>query len=363
MSNKIKILILEDNQNDAELLQRELKKSGLSFSSEIVQTRETFENALDRFKPDIILSDYSLPSFDGVSAFHIKQKKYSDIPFIIVSGTLGEEKAVELIKNGVTDYTLKNKLFSLAPKITRALKEEKEKKEKRIVNKRLKTEHEKLLKSEIQIRNFAKHLNQVMEDGQARIARDLHDELGQQLVGIKMGIRMIKEDNYTEQSMIDEKINKLMADVDTTIQSLRKIASQLRPGIIDTLGLIPSIEFLVKEFKKKTTNKCHLELNNISEKFDKDVSTCFFRICQESLTNILKHAEATEIAIEIKKENKKLSLKISDNGKGIASRILENPFSMGLLGMRERASIIGADLNITSKKDFGTTVQLKVKIN
>ena len=242
MSNKIKILILEDNQNDAELLQRELKKLGLSFSSEIVQTRETFENALDRFKPDIILSDYSLPSFDGVSAFHIKQKKYSDIPFIIVSGTLGEEKAVELIKNGVTDYALKNKLFALAPKIIRALKEEEEKKEKRIVNKKLKTEHEKLLKSEAQIRNFAKHLNQVMEDEQARIARDLHDDLGQQLVVIKMGIRMIKEDNYTEQSMIDEKINKLMSDVDATIQSLRKIASQLRPGIIDTLGLIPSIK-------------------------------------------------------------------------------------------------------------------------
>ena len=202
-----------------------------------------------------------------------------------------------------------------------------------------------------------------MEDEQARIARDLHDELGQQLVVIKMGIAMINEDNNTEQSMIDGKINNLMSDVDATIQSLRKISSQLRPGIIDTLGLIPSIEFLVTEFKKKTTIKCHLELNNISGKFDKDVSTCFFRICQESLTNILKHAEATEITIEIKKENKKLSLKISDNGIGIASRILENPFSMGLLGMRERANIIGADLCITSKKDFGTTVQLKVKIN
>ena len=148
MSDKIKILILEDNQNDAELMQRELKKSGLSFSSEIVQTRETYENALDRFKPDIILSDYSLPSFDGVAAFHIKQKKYSDIPFIIVSGTIGEQNAVELIKNGVTDYVLKDKLFALTTKITRALKEEEERKEKRITDKKLKIEHEKLLQSE-----------------------------------------------------------------------------------------------------------------------------------------------------------------------------------------------------------------------
>lgn len=144
MTNSIKILILEDNQSDAELLQRELKKSGLIFSSEIVQTREEFENALDNFKPDIILSDYSLPSFDGVTAFHIKQKKHSDIPFIIISGTIGEENAVELIKNGVTDYALKDKLFSLAPKIIRALKDADDIKAKRIVEEKLKIQNEKL---------------------------------------------------------------------------------------------------------------------------------------------------------------------------------------------------------------------------
>ena len=112
VSDKIKILILEDNQNDAELLVRELKKSGLDFSFEHIQTRDAFEYALVNFKPDIILSDYSLPSFDGITAFYIKQKKSPDIPFIIVSGTIGEENAVELIKHGVTDYVLKDKLFS-----------------------------------------------------------------------------------------------------------------------------------------------------------------------------------------------------------------------------------------------------------
>lgn len=144
MIDSIKILILEDNQNDAELLQHELKKSGLSFSSEIVQTQHEFIAALDNFKPDIILSDYSLPSFDGVTAFHIKQKKHSDIPFIIVSGTIGEENAVELIKNGVTDYALKDKLFTLAPKITRALKDADDIIAKRIVNEKLKIQNEKL---------------------------------------------------------------------------------------------------------------------------------------------------------------------------------------------------------------------------
>ncbi|HXH98970.1 MAG TPA: response regulator [Sphingobacteriaceae bacterium] len=140
----LKILILEDNESDADLLQRELRKSGLNFTSEIVQARDTFEIALDTFKPDIILSDYSLPSFDGVSAFRIKQSIYPDIPFIIVSGIIGEESAVELIKNGVTDYVLKDKLFALTPKIHRALKETEEKMIKRISDEELKIQNKKL---------------------------------------------------------------------------------------------------------------------------------------------------------------------------------------------------------------------------
>lgn len=145
MNSSLKILILEDNPADVDLLIRELKKSDLSFTSEIVQTREAFENAIQNFKPDLILSDYSLPSFDGLTAFHIKQEKIPDIPFIIISGTIGEENAVELIKKGVTDYALKEKLFTLNPKITRALNETKEKKEKKIVEEKLKIKNGKLV--------------------------------------------------------------------------------------------------------------------------------------------------------------------------------------------------------------------------
>ena len=145
MINDLKILILEDTLSDVDLLKRELKKSDLNFIFEIVQTRETFENALDSFNPDLILSDFNLPSFDGLSAFHIKQKKSPEIPFIIVSGAIGEEKAVELIKNGVTDYTQKDKLFTLNQKITRALKEVEEKKEKKNADEKINQQHKKLL--------------------------------------------------------------------------------------------------------------------------------------------------------------------------------------------------------------------------
>ena len=145
MTSNLKILILEDNQNDADLLHRELKKSGLNFTSQIVQTRKDFEDALQHFNPDIILSDYALPAFDAVTAFRIKQNKSSNIPFIIVSGIIGEENAVELIKNGVTDYTPKDKLFTLPPKIKRALKDTEERKEKEIIGEKLKAQAAELI--------------------------------------------------------------------------------------------------------------------------------------------------------------------------------------------------------------------------
>jgi DNA-binding NtrC family response regulator len=146
MTNIVRVLILEDNQSDVDLLIRELKKHGLHFTSEVVQTRESYVNALDNYNPDIILSDYSLPAFDGVSAFNIKQNKWPDIPFIIVSGSIGEERSVELIRDGVTDYALKDRLFSLPTKVSRALKDAEEKKVKKITDEELKTQCEKLLK-------------------------------------------------------------------------------------------------------------------------------------------------------------------------------------------------------------------------
>lgn len=154
MTPGLKILILEDNESDADLLIRELKKSGLSFTAEIVQTRTAFENALENFDPDLILSDYSLPSFDAVTAFQIKQDKHAHTPFIIVSGFIGEENVVELIKAGVTDYVSKNKLITLSTKINRALNDTRARKEKIITDEKLKVINQELLElnQELEVR-------------------------------------------------------------------------------------------------------------------------------------------------------------------------------------------------------------------
>ncbi len=144
MNRSMKILVVEHDLYDIDLLRYELSRAFPNHIAEVVQTEADFCKALES-RPDIILSDYSLPSFDGTRAFEIKKQLAPDIPFILVSGTIGEENAVELIKNGVTDYALKDKLYALAPKIVRALNEAEEKQYKKSVE-------EALLKSEANLR-------------------------------------------------------------------------------------------------------------------------------------------------------------------------------------------------------------------
>jgi DNA-binding NtrC family response regulator len=129
MSKELHILILEDNANDAELMERELRNAGIVLSSKRVETKEDFLKELREFSPDLILSDYSLPQFDGLSALAIAQEKCPDIPFILVSGAIGEDLAIETLKKGATDYVLKSHLSRLVPSIMRALREAEERRE------------------------------------------------------------------------------------------------------------------------------------------------------------------------------------------------------------------------------------------
>ncbi|RZJ54463.1 MAG: hybrid sensor histidine kinase/response regulator [Flavobacterium sp.] len=156
--SKIKILIIEDNIDDAGLIVRQLQKSGMSFTSEVVDARKIFEQSLDLFNPDIVLSDYSLPSFDAVTAFEIAQNRNLKIPFIIVSGTVGEHNAVMLMKNGVTDFSSKENLEALPQKVIRALKEAEERHEKEELLEKLKVQTAELLfaNQELEIQNTEK---------------------------------------------------------------------------------------------------------------------------------------------------------------------------------------------------------------
>jgi DNA-binding NarL/FixJ family response regulator len=143
-SNDLRILILEDVKTDAELCREELREAEMVFTSRCVQDRASYLKALDEFAPDIILSDYSLPSFDGLSALKLAVQKSPDVPFIFVSGALGEETAIELLKQGATDYVLKSRLSRLGPAVSRALQEARDRKERKLAEESLKKREQAL---------------------------------------------------------------------------------------------------------------------------------------------------------------------------------------------------------------------------
>ena len=217
---------------------------------------------------------------------------------------------------------------------------------------------DRLLKAESQVRKFAGQLNNILEEERARIAREIHDEFGQQLSGLKMSLSYLKKMS-PENQQVNDLTDSMKKDIDTTMQSLREFATELRPGILDSLGLSESLEWLVSEFDEKTNINCSFSTNLKGNEFDQVKSINIFRICQEALNNVLKHSNASNLILDFTSNPKETVLTISDNGIGISSENIINPFSMGLLGMRERAILINGELTVYGDK--GTTVQLIIK--
>ena len=209
------------------------------------------------------------------------------------------------------------------------------------------------------LRMLSQHLQSVREKESKRIAREIHDELGQQLTALKMDLSWISsrvdpDDEDAEKFL--HKINAMSNLVDKTIQTVQKISAELRPGLLDDLGLVPALEWLAQEFESQMNVPCHLQLHCEMVNIDPDCSTAIFRISQEALTNVSRHAKATRVVISLKEENSALILRINDNGKGIKPDEVFAPSSLGLMGMRERVRPFSGELNITGSQKKGTTL-------
>jgi two-component system, NarL family, sensor histidine kinase UhpB len=339
MKKQIHILMVEDDDADADLEQHTLHKGGILFSLARVQTEANFIQELDRNPPDVILSDYSMPGFDGYAALNIAKKKRPEIPFIFVTGTMGEEVAIETLKNGATDYVLKTRLTRLVPAVHRALSEAQERIDRRLAEVQLRESHK-------QLRALSVYLQHVREEERTRIAREVHDELGQALTSCKLDASWLAHHLPRNQKDLSEKAEKLSTDIDSTIQTVRRIATELRPGILDYLGLAAALEWQAQEFQSRTGIRCRVSARLHGPPLDPELTTTFFRIFQETLTNVIRHAEATDVDVHLKEDAARIILEIKDNGRGISREEIADPRSMGLLGMRERAALLGGDFRI-----------------
>lgn len=354
-ARELRILLLEDNAPHAVLVEHFLRDSGLKFHLTRVETREAYLDALARDPPDMILSDYALPSFDGYTALAMAKEKAPNTPFIFVTGTMGEEVAIETLKSGATDYVLKTRLARLGPAVQRALRESADRRERQRAE-------EKLRRSLDQLRALTTYLQYVREEERTRIAREVHDELGQALTGLKLDMSWLATKVGKNKPPVAEKVRTMVAHIDETIQTVRRIATELRPGILDSLGLVAAIEWQANEFQSRTHLPCPVETTVADKTWDQEISTVFFRIFQETLTNIIRHAKATRVEVKLAEEQGRLVLTVKDDGRGITEEEIANTRSIGLVGMRERARLIGGELSLHGAPGQGTTVTLRVPL-
>lgn len=223
----------------------------------------------------------------------------------------------------------------------------------------------KLKKAEIQLRDFTKHLQNAREEERTTLSRTLHDNFGQQLTGLKMEISTFEKKignlfDIKIHPEISEKFKSMKSMLDDSIALTSRISMDLRPNVLDMLGLIPAIEWLSRDFMEKSELKINVENNAQTMKLNPAFSTEVFRIIQEALINIVRHAEATEVNIKIKSDQDTYEISVSDNGRGIKEDEKKSPYSLGLMGMRERAIIFKGEIEIKGVKNKGTKLTIKI---
>ncbi|MBY0575105.1 MAG: PAS domain S-box protein [Gallionellaceae bacterium] len=489
----LRVLFVEDSQDDADLTLFALEEGGFDVIRKRVDTEAAMRAALADCEWDVVVSDFNMPRFDTYKALAILRETDPDIPFIVVSGCIGEENAIALMKQGASDFVMKDKLARLPPAIERELRDAAARREHRLTQEAL---HEKkkllkgitaslgegvfvldadarlifmnpeaerllgwteselfgkevhriihshkqdgtplpesccgvlwvlgnggvhrseddvfwrkdgspmpvsitasaiteegknvasvavfqdisqrklaewnLLESRRQLRELASHLQSVREEERTRLARELHDELGQMLTGVKLDAKWLAAHLPDQQPDMSDKIADMSKLIDETLDAMRRVAADLRPVMLDDLGLAAAIEWLTEEFTKRTGIAIRLEMDVEPDSLDDgcdldaDVATAVFRIMQECLTNIARHAEAEHVLISLGCDDNKLMLLVTDDGKGMPAADGSRCNSYGITGMRERAHSLGGKLDMLSIPEGGTAVVATIPIN
>ncbi len=482
----LRILIIEDSEDDALLLVGCFRRAGYALDYQRVEDAEATRTALLAHPWDTVLSDHRMPNFSANAALKLMQEVQLDLPFIIVSGVIEEETAIAAMRAGAHDYLSKDRLDRLVPAVEREMREAKNRTERRVALDAVKESEARfralvtnipgmvfqlvrredgelhflyvsegasallgvaphdlslaphrffdaidaedrvsfdsamaastqelslvnwdgrilapqgdikwinlratprrpddgqihwvgiisnitqsklietqLRESRAQLAELSSHLEAAKEEERERIARDIHDDLGGTLVAIKIETSLLglKLPDDTSKSL--KRVRALEVLIDEAISTAGRVARELRPGILKDFGLAAAIECQTDDFAQRTDVVC--DTTGIGHENDPDEKTALalFRIFQETLTNVAKHAQATRVEISLTRQNGALLLEIADNGRGISADDMNKPKSFGLRSIRERMMGLGGSLEITHNKPAGARIILRAPV-
>ena len=369
--SKEKILVVDDTVSSLIWLAQLMSDEG--YEVICAKSGEKALELLDSLAPTLILLDVNMPGLGGVELCRrIKEKPdLSAVPVLFQSVSTDSETKIEGLKAGAADfvskpyqpeeiilrvrthlelYRFRTMLEKMVEVRTRQLRNE--------VNERRQAEQETAA-SKQKLRELGAHLQEVREEERKRIAREIHDALGQSLSVAQIELKRLEAAIKNGEQEMDAMVSGLRGSLNDAAETARNISENLRPGTLDVLGLGPTLENLVAKFAASTGIDCRaqVELSEDLEIEDRHATT-LYRIAQESLTNVAKHAQATDVRVHLIGSEEGLILTVHDNGVGLTSASESGRQGFGLRGMQERAEILGGSLSLESDEGLGTQVEV-----
>jgi len=348
----LRLLHIEDSPLDHDLAMAHLRRAGLRVQALRVDSELEFRRALVSQAWDVILSDFNLPGFSGLKAQEILAHSGLLVPFILVSGEIGEDTAVAAMRSGASDYLLKNNLARLAPAVEHAIAAGREREA------RLDSERE-LAASRQRLSELAQHLQTSVEMERAAIAREIHDDVGGGLTAIKFDLAWIGR--HVAAPEVQQRVQSALETVDLAIEASKRIMHNLRPAILEQ-GLVAALQWMASRFEKRNGYPCIFRTSHELMHLPAGVPLVAYRFAQEALTNVSKHAQATRVTIDLSLTRGVLSLEVADNGRGLSSADLAKARSFGLRGLHERAGTVGGWVDVSSSA-AGTVLMLSVPVS
>lgn len=347
----IDVLIVEDSADDFALLLMALRRAGYEPRHRRVQDAEGLARALGERRWDIVLSDYTLPDFSGLLALEQVRAFDADLPFIVVSGNIGEDVAVAAMKAGAHDYLIKGHLARLGAAIEREVREAEVRRDRR------KGEQE-LREARLRLQALSNRMLQVQEAERRHIARELHDEIGQSLTAIKLNLDALRRRLEGHPAL--PLATDITAIAELLLEQVRRMSLDLRPPQLDDLGLAAALNWLVKRHARGDGPRILLEAPAHLPRPAAPVETACFRVAQEALTNALRHAGAGEIRIGLQSDRDGFALRVQDDGRGFdLAKAQDHALqggSLGLIGMQERLALAGGSLRIRTAPGEGCEI-------
>ncbi|MCB1978046.1 MAG: histidine kinase [Burkholderiaceae bacterium] len=348
----LRILHLEDSLADHRLTVLTLRQSGVPAIFQQVDTLAAFGQLVADSSFDVILADYQLAGFTALDAWQFASAVPLPPPFILLSGAIGEAAAVDAIRLGMADYVLKDQISRLPHVISRACEVHRA----RAQSAQAALE---LARSQQALALLAGHLQDSIEQERASIAREIHDDIGSALTAIRFDLAWIERHSAHAATVRHaEAATKMLQHA---LGASQRIMKNLRPPVLDQ-GLASAVQWLVKDFEQRTGVKAHLRDHLRLVGLPAQLQLVAYRTAQEALTNVSKHAVASNVRIELSDGEGVLTVEVSDDGQGMSVGALEKQHSFGLAGLKERAKTVGGWLDISSREGHGTSVILSVPL-